>query len=75
MKVKQFSTNLFFNGEFFNIQTYTIFTLEDLIKFFDYKQNLIVIEYNGQICHPKKWSTIKIKNKDKIELVTIVGGG
>jgi sulfur carrier protein len=75
MKVKQFSSNFFFNGQSYNIQTYKLFTLEDTIKFFNYKQNLVVVEYNGKIYHTKKWSTNNLKNNDKIELVTIVGGG
>lgn len=75
MKKKLFSTNLFFNGEPYNFQTHKIFTLEDLIKFFNYKPNLIVVEYNGKITQPRRWSKIQIKNKDKVEFVTIVGGG
>jgi sulfur carrier protein len=75
MKVKQFSSTFLFNGEVYNIRSYKIFTIEDIIKFFNYKQNLVVVEYNGKISHPKKWSTIKLKKNDKIEIVTIVGGG
>jgi sulfur carrier protein len=75
MKVKQFSSTFFFNGELYNIQSYKIFTLQDIIKFFNYKQNLVVVEYNGKITDPKKWSKINLKKNDKIELVTIVGGG
>lgn len=75
MKIKKFSTNFFFNGEFYNLQTFKIFNLEDLIKFFNYKQNLVVIEYNGTIVHPTKWTSVYLKNNDRIELVTIVGGG
>ncbi len=36
---------------------------------------LIVIELNGLILNPKKWSTQIVKNGDIIEIVTIVGGG
>jgi len=75
MKVKQFTIKFFFNGELYNLQTYKIFTLGDLIKFFNYKENLVVIEYNGKIAHPKLWRTVRLKNFDKVELITIVGGG
>lgn len=75
MKVKKFRTNIFFNGDPFVISSYKVFTLYDLIDFFKYKKNLIVLEYNGKIAHPETWSNILLKNNDKIELVTIVGGG
>jgi sulfur carrier protein len=75
MKVKIFLIEVFFNGELYKLQTYKLLNLKDLIRFFNYKQNLIVVEYNGKIFHPKIWSKIKLKNTDKIEIVTIVGGG
>ena len=75
MKLKQFSITVFFNGELYNLETYKIFTLEDLIKFFNYKENLVVIEYNGKISHPILWGTINLKKNDRVELLTIVGGG
>jgi thiamine biosynthesis protein ThiS len=34
-----------------------------------------VIEYNNVICNKKNWDKIFITNDDKIEIVTIVGGG
>jgi sulfur carrier protein len=75
MKLKQFSLTFFFNGELYNLKTYKNFTLDDLIKFFNYKENLVVIEYNGKISHPNLWSTINLKKNDRVELLTIVGGG
>ena len=75
MKVKKFSIKIFFNGESYNILSYKIFNLEDLIKFFNYKQNLVVVEYNGKIVHSQNWKKIFLKKNDRIELVTIVGGG
>lgn len=75
MKLKQFSITVFFNGEVYNLETYKMFTLEDLIKFFNYKENLVVIEYNGKIYHPNLWRTINLKKNDRVELLTIVGGG
>ena len=75
MKAKMFLISFFFNGEPHSLQTYKLFTLKDLIKFFDYKENLIVLEYNGKITNPKNWSLINLKNQDKVEILTIVGGG
>lgn len=75
MKIKIFSIDFFFNGQPYTLKTYKLLTLQDLVKVFDYKKNIIVIEYNGKISHPKNWSFIKLKNMDKIEIITIVGGG
>lgn len=75
MKLKKFSVTFFFNGEEYNVQSYKKFNLKDLIKFFNYKENLVVIEYNGKISQPQKWYMTYVKNMDKIEILTIVGGG
>jgi sulfur carrier protein len=50
-------------------------TISDLINYFGYNQSLLVIEYNHFICSKTQWNKIFIKNNDKIEIVTIVGGG
>ena len=63
----------FFNGHEYNTQD-TI-NLFDLLSYFDYNSFLLVVEYNNFICNKKNWKNILIKNNDKIEIVTIVGGG
>ena len=63
---------------FLNGQTYATnykVTISDLIKYFGYNQSLLVVEYNQFICHKTEWDKIFIKKNDKIEIVTIVGGG
>ena len=50
-------------------------TLLELIEYFNYNTSLLVLEYNSLICKKKNWDKIFIKNNDKIEIVTIVGGG
>lgn len=50
-------------------------TLLELLNYFNYNTSLFVLEYNNLICHKKNWSTINIKTNDRIEIVTIVGGG
>jgi sulfur carrier protein len=50
-------------------------TLSDLINYFNYNSSLLVLEYNNLICDKKNWNKILLKNNDKIEIVTIVGGG
>lgn len=50
-------------------------TLLKLIKYFNYNPSILVIEYNNLICNKIHWDTIFIKNNDRVELITIVGGG
>ena len=50
-------------------------TLFELISYFNYNVSLLVLEYNDSICNKKDWKNIFINNNDKIEIVTIVGGG
>ena len=69
LKVK----NFFLNGEKYYIKNEI--TLLDLINYFDYKTSLLVLEYNNSICNKKNWNNIYIHDNDKIEIVTIVGGG
>ena len=58
-----------------NIILKTQSTLLDLINYFNYNTSLLVLEYNNSICNKKNWNKISIENNDKIEIVTIVGGG
>jgi sulfur carrier protein len=67
-----------FNYFFLNGQKYftkSELTISDLINYFNYNTSLFVLEYNSFICNQKNWNQIRIKNNDKIEIVTIVGGG
>jgi thiamine biosynthesis protein ThiS len=67
-------THLFFlNGQKY-IAPSTL-TISDLIDYFGYNQSLLVIEYNQFICNKDEWNKIFIQSNDKIEFVTIVGGG
>lgn len=63
----------YLNGQTY-VTSYSL-TLLELIIYFNYNKSLLVIEYNNLICNQKKWNQIKIQHKDKIEIVTIVGGG
>ena len=70
--MKQTKT-FFLNGEeYFSDK---VINLSDIIKYFDYNSSLLVLEYNNFICPKKEWDSIFIKDKDRIEIVTIVGGG
>jgi sulfur carrier protein len=63
----------FLNGQ--KYFTRSELTILDLIHYFNYNTSLFVLEYNSLICNKKNWDQIRIKNNDKIEIVTIVGGG
>ena len=63
----------FLNGEsYYTTQNITIL---DLVTYFNYNDSLLVLELNKLICNKKKWSSTVINDQDRIELVTIVGGG
>lgn len=68
-KFKNFSLN----GQIYSVQENI--TLFELINYFNFTDSLLVLEYNNLICDKKSWKEIFIKNQDKIEIVTIVGGG
>jgi len=36
---------------------------------------LVAVEYNGEILHRQFWETTLLKPNDRLEIVTIVGGG
>lgn len=36
---------------------------------------LIAVEYNGEILHRQYWETTQLQTGDRLEIVTIVGGG
>ena len=69
IQVKNFSLN----GQFYYTQQ--DITLFDLLQYFNYNDSLLVLEYNNLICNKKKWRETFITDQDKIEIVTIVGGG
>ena len=49
--------------------------LSDLLYFLNIDQNGIALEYNRTIITKPKYSSIFLKDMDKIEIVSIVGGG
>ena len=67
--------NFFLNGEKYSITINNQITLLELINYFNYNTSLLVLEYNNSICNKKNWNKIYIQDDDKIEIVTIVGGG
>ena len=69
IQAKQFSLN----GQLYYIEKNI--NLFDLVTYFNYNDHLLVLEHNNLVQHKKNWKNIFIKDEDKIEIVTIVGGG
>jgi sulfur carrier protein len=46
-----------------------------LLPSLGFNPHLIALEYNGDILHRQYWDTTIVKNGDRLEVVTIVGGG
>ena len=65
--------NFFLNGERYS--TRQNLTLLEIVNYFNYNTTLLVLEQNNLICNERNWDTILVNNNDKIEIVTIVGGG
>jgi sulfur carrier protein len=63
----------FVNGQQFCTQHEI--TVSNLVTYFNFNSSLLVLEYNNLLCNKKSWDNICIQNDDKIEIVTIVGGG
>ena len=65
--------NFYLNGQ--EYLTQDDLTLFELLTYFNYNFSLLVLEYNNLICTKKDWNNISVKKNDKIEIITIVGGG
>ena len=49
--------------------------LSSTLELLGYKQNTVVVEVNDLIINSKKWGNSILKEGDKLEIVSIVGGG
>ncbi len=47
----------------------------ELCQFLGINPRLVAIEYNGEILHRQFWPTTQVTTGDRLEIVTIVGGG
>ncbi len=61
------------NGETKNCPNQT--PLPDLLQQLGFNPRLVAVEYNGEILHRQFWSETKVQQGDRLEIVTIVGGG
>ena len=51
------------------------YTLLEVLNELGYKSNSIIVELNNLIVNNKSWDDNNVKNGDKLEIVSIVGGG
>jgi sulfur carrier protein len=61
------------NGEPQNCEPKT--RLPDLLEQLGLNPRLVAVEYNGEILHRQFWTETEMQNGDRLEVVTIVGGG
>lgn len=50
-------------------------TMIKLLEYLGLNPRLVAVEYNGEILHRQLWENTVIQNRDRLEIVTIVGGG
>jgi sulfur carrier protein len=61
------------NGEPFPCSPET--PLPQVLEQLGLNPRLVAVEYNGEILHRQYWEQTKVKDHDRLEIVTIVGGG
>ena len=63
------------NGEERLIESNKSMSLNETIRLLGYTSNTVVVEVNKLIINSAEWDDKYIKNGDKLEIVSIVGGG
>ena len=63
------------NGEEKLIQSNKSISLNETIRLLGYSSDTVVVEVNQLIINSSEWDDKYIKNGDKLEIVSIVGGG
>ena len=63
------------NGEERIIQCNKRISLNETMKFLGYSSNTVIVELNKLIINSDEWKNKFIKEGDKLEIVSIVGGG
>lgn len=61
------------NGESRNCASNTV--LPDFLEQLGMNPRLVAVEYNGEILHRQFWDKTELQPGDRLEIVTIVGGG
>jgi len=63
------------NGEERFIQSNKSISLNETIQILGYSSNTVVVEVNKLIINSEEWEDKFINSGDKLEIVSIVGGG
>ena len=63
------------NGEERLIESNKSMSLNETMRLIGYTSNTVVVEVNKLIINSAEWDDKYIKNGDKLEIVSIVGGG
>ena len=61
------------NGEPYTCSPGT--SIPQMLQQLELNPRLVALEYNGEILHRQYWSETQLKDGDRLEVVTIVGGG
>lgn len=67
------SIDLTVNGESRSCPPETV--LPDFLQQLGLNPRLVAVEYNGEILHRQFWPDTEMQPGDRLEIVTIVGGG
>tara|TARA_B100000768_G_scaffold171543_1_gene178957 strand:+ start:147 stop:365 length:219 start_codon:yes stop_codon:yes gene_type:complete len=70
-----FTINFFLNGTIYQLQIKKYITLQQVVQLLYGKTQGIVLEYNKNIVTVEMCNKIYIKSNDRLEILTIVGGG
>ena len=70
-----FTIKVFINVKKYELKLKKHITLQHVIKLLYGKNKSIVLDYNKKIIQKNMWDNIYIQSNDKIEILTIVGGG
>ncbi len=64
------------NGEIKNIAFQEVSpNLASLIDALDLNPKIIIVEFNGVILNQQNWKHQQVSDEDRLEIVTVVGGG
>jgi sulfur carrier protein len=73
MKTQINSRWILINGDIYSIN-FRI-SIGELLEFFDSEKKDLIIEYNQKILSKEEFDNTFLKNFDKLELISVVGGG